>query len=623
MYIAHVIPLKKGIPFDSVSYYASDNLVPGTLVKIDLNHRALTGMVMRSESVLDAKASIRQAPFRLKKITAILGASARYAHVITALHEVHALTQAPYGSILGAALSPLVGDIRAELFLEADTKTESQNKERRNTPKPFLCSGTSKERFETYRTLMRTTLAKGHSIIFVTPTNFDADTLFTFLSKGIKQKVDLLTSAVPVATAKQRIETWFETNIARVVVLTVPFLVLMPANTATVVIEQESNDFYKSSDRFHIDMRLFIRAFVDASKRALGIGDSIPRFATLELLDGAPLHIPYVKRVQIVAPADKKTETLFPESVALLIQHAVSEKKPIWIMAHRRGVAPMSRCKDCGALVRCITCGMPMVLRRGATVRETIYNCQHCGRTESASTPCRVCASWNIFPQRIGSDAIVEYLARLVPDATLITHDMLQKKMSAKKKVAEPVVSRIYIGTEAMLPYLGEIEYAIIPFFDRIYATPSYETSEHLIRTIVDAHECARKEVVIVSGQEQNDILQALKRGTLRAFIASELETRQTLHFPPFGTLLRITITGRANEWPALATTTETIFSQLELSATALGLIQVSGSTLQLEKSWIVHTSDAWLREHGDTLIHAFEAYAIRYAVERNPHYFG
>lgn len=619
MYIAHVIPLKKGIPFDSVSYYASDNLAPGTLVKIDLNHRALTGMVMRSESVLDAKASIRQAPFRLKKITAVIGASARYAHVITALHDVHALTQAPYGSILGAALAPLIGDIRPELFLDAD----AQSTERRNAPKPFLCSGTTKERFETYRTLMRTTLAKGHSVVFVAPTNNDADRLFTFLSKGIKQKVDLLTSAVPVATAKQRIETWFETAIARVVVLTVPFLVTMPGNTASVVIEQESNDFYTSNDRFHIDMRLFIRAFVSASKRALGIGDSIPRFATLELLDGAPLHIPYVKRIQIVPPPDKKTETVFPESVVALIERTVASGGSMWIMAHRRGIAPVSRCKDCGALVRCITCGMPMVLRRGSTVRETLYNCQHCGRTESASTPCRVCASWNIFPQRIGSDAIVEYLSRLVPTATLITHDLLQKKITAKKKDVAAPSACIYIGTEAMLPYIGEIEYAIIPFFDRIYATPSYETSEHLIRTIVDAHECTKNTVVIVSSQEQNDIVQALKRGTLRTFIAEELDTRKTLGFPPFGTLLRITITGRANEWPALAGKTETIFSELGLTATPLALVPVSGSTLQSEKSWIVHTSDPWLTAHGDTLIHAFEAYQIRYAIERNPHYFG
>jgi primosomal protein N' len=617
MFIAHVIPLRRGIPFDTVTYFSSEELRPGTIVTIPLQSKEILGLVRKSESALSAKSSIRSAPFKLKKISSIIGFSDRFAHILNAIETTQLLTCAPLGSILSNTLTPVVGELSQSLLLG---KNEPERTHVKKEHPPLLISGTYKERIDEYRTRIRGALAKHESIVFVTPTNFDAKKLYTALSKGISRKVEILTTDQSNTKLKETLSEVLPGTEARAIIMTTSFVSLIPAHTSLIIIEEESSKFYSSNDRFKIDTRIFIREFARSAGIALAIGDAIPRFETLAFLDTKKLSIPVTKHFYIVPPPETKHETILSDANMQLISESITQKKNVWIMAHRKGLAPLSRCKDCGTIVRCPVCSMPLVLKNSRTTAEARYYCQHCGHDESAATPCRTCKSWNIFPLRIGSDAIVEYVSRAFPDTPVVLHDTLVKEM--KKKKPSVYTGAIFVGTDAMLPYIDTLDRAIIPFFDRLYATPSYETSEHLFQTLLYAHECTRDGVYIQTKQTDNDILTTLRRGTLRTAIAEELSVRKNLNFPPYGTLLRLNISGRAAEWPRAAEIVTSLLSHFDLTATALPLVRSSSSSMQFEQSWIIQTNDEWLMEHAQAFALLIDRIGMRYAIERNPHYF-
>jgi primosomal protein N' len=617
MFIAHVIPLKRGIPFDTVTYFSAEDLAPGTIVAIPLQSKEILGLVRRSESALSAKSTIRSAPFKLKKIASIIGFSERFAHALAALETTQTLTCAPLGSILSSVLSPAVGELSQTLLLG---KNEPEQIRAKKEHPAILISGTRKERIDEYRTRIRAALAKHEHIVFVAPTNFDARNLFASLAKGISRKVELLTSDQSVTKTKETLSKILADGDARAIIMTPAFAALSPDRTSLIVIEEESSRFYASGDRFKIDTRLFIQAFAKAAAIPLAVGDSLPRFETLARMDTKKLSVPVTKHFFIVEPPETKHETILSEPIMQLLAESAAQKKNVWIMAHRKGLAPLSRCKDCGSIVRCPVCDMPLVLKNPRSGAEARYICQHCGHDESAATPCRTCKSWNIFPLRIGSDAIVEHVARAFPGTTVITHDLLVKQM--KKKKREPYVGAFFVGTDAMLPYIETLAIAVIPFFDRLYATPSYETSEHVFQTLLQAHECASIGVYIQTKQSDNEILGALRRGTLRTAIAEELSLRKNLGFPPYGTLLRFTLTGRAADWPRASEAATALFSHFALAATALPVVRSSSSSMQFEQSWIIQTDDLWLSEHARSLALAIDRFGMRFAIERNPHYF-
>ena len=75
MHIATIIPIARGIPFDTLTYYAPEPLEPGTLVTIPFGRQTLYGIITETIPLIEAKAFVKQAAFSLKKIKSIIIAS--------------------------------------------------------------------------------------------------------------------------------------------------------------------------------------------------------------------------------------------------------------------------------------------------------------------------------------------------------------------------------------------------------------------------------------------------------------------------------------------------------------------------------------------------------------------
>ena len=60
MRILSVLPLKKGVYKDNLTYFSAQNIEIGSIVTIEIRNRKVLGLVLASEELKDIKASLEE-----------------------------------------------------------------------------------------------------------------------------------------------------------------------------------------------------------------------------------------------------------------------------------------------------------------------------------------------------------------------------------------------------------------------------------------------------------------------------------------------------------------------------------------------------------------------------------
>ena len=72
MQVLTVAPLAVGIPYEELSYFGKDDVMPGDLVEITVKRRICRALVLDAQKAEEERQSLRHASFGLKKITKVL-----------------------------------------------------------------------------------------------------------------------------------------------------------------------------------------------------------------------------------------------------------------------------------------------------------------------------------------------------------------------------------------------------------------------------------------------------------------------------------------------------------------------------------------------------------------------
>ncbi len=618
MYVATIIPIARGIPFDTLSYYHSESLAAGTLVCIPFGKQTLTGIVVESVPLAEAKALIKSALFTLKKIKTVIGLVPSFVHAANALETTGTQTFAPIGAIVGAVIpSTLFEYIQGEKMI-GETPSVALGVER-CVVAPTL------ERADEYKRTIRSAFASKQSVLFTAPTIRTLRTWKNVLEKGIQKHVIILHSKV----SKKDLRTYFaliKQSDRPLLIFATPGFFLIPRNNiALVIAEDESSTLYKTSDRYGIDLRIFIREFCTHAGLSLTWGDTMPRFETLARLGADHLPRSYIPDKLHVVPVEHYRTTL-PSEVMDLIRHAQKKKRRLFIYTNRKGIAPLSRCSDCATIVTCPGCELPMVLRNrtrgGAT--ERYFVCTHCAEELPATHVCTYCGSWNITPVSIGTESVRDEIASLVGEEYVFAVD---DDLTPDSIVVEGLIQEVQrkkfavvVGTTKVLPYLRGIHYTIVPYIDRILSTPSLYTTENTLRLVMECNERSSDGVIVCTRNADFPILKQLETQKINAIIHDELAVRKDLGYPPYGVILKISLTVAEGYRTKIKESIDSYFSDTDI--TALPPRRVSAASMKVLMVWIMTTTATYVEEESGSIISFLESLRMPYKVEQNPERF-
>lgn len=620
MYIATVIPISKGIPFDTLSYYSAELLDRGTIVSVPFGKQKINAIIAECLNLSEAKTAIKQASFALKKIHNVVGHVPLLGAVIDGLVETSARTLTPLGAIAGNVMpSTLFDYVTVEKIVTLAETDPAIKKEFHEE----AVVGTIADRTDFYKRLIRTSFAAKKSILFIAPTIKNLEQWKTILQKGIPKHIVTVHSK----TTKKELRSAFaliKQSDRPLIIFATPGYSVLPRNDiGTVIVEDESNALYKSSDRFKTDLRIFLGAFAKAAALQLCWGDTIPRFETLERTQKTQLPRSFIPDKLHVVPVEPY-RTILPTEVIETIRHAEHKKKRLYVYASRKGVAPLSRCADCGTIVICEVCGLPMVLknrRNSEGQEERYFVCQHCTATLPATHTCSYCGSWNITPVSIGTESIRDAITTLVgPDAvTTIDDDLTPDSNTVETLLANSEKQKfsIVIGTIKVLPFLKNIDYTLFPFFDRLLSTPSLYTTENTLRLVMEANEKAQEGVLLFTRQPDFPLIKQLETQKINMLIQDELTLRKEIGYPPYGSIIKISLTVPEGYRLAVVEKVQAFVGDME--ATMMPARRISVGSMKVLLTWIIKTETSYIEEEGPALAGFLTSLHFPYLIEENP----
>jgi primosomal protein N' len=565
MFLVRVIPITKAIFKSDLSFFSRERVDSGSVVMAPLRGKNTPSLVIECTDAREEKLNLRSASFALKKINAkarprriFTDAFIDSCRDIALWHGVHE------GPVLSTLLSHtiLMGGPAIEEIpnaVEAKSASAPGKSLRRDL---LMLQAEREERVRTYRNLAREAFARGASILVLAPTIIEAEILAENLERGIKESVILFHSDIP---KKKLIRSWNRaiTDSEPLLIIGTAFALSIPRkNIDTIVVERESARSYRGISRPHIDIRRAAETVSHHTGARLILADFPVRVETryrteteemselsrpqMRLNSSAEVRIMDVRKKDEIKSKKRLFRTVSEESTDVILEE-IKRGGRVAVFAARRGIAPLTVCRDCGTPVVDPVTGMPMVLHKSA--KGNIFMSHRSGAVLPAGTPCTTCDGWDLVTLGIGVDRVADELAsefKGIP-MTVFTKDTAPSHKDAEKMAEQFFHEKggIVVGTERMLPYLKEpVELVVVASVDSILSIPAWRAHEHALSILFYLRERAETFFIVETRKPDSEVMKAALSGNPLDFYRADIIERERYGYPPFAVFVGLSWQG-------------------------------------------------------------------------------
>jgi primosomal protein N' (replication factor Y) len=412
---------------------------------------------------------------------------------------------------------------------------------------------------EVYLAAVEAALARGMGAIVMVPEIGLAPQIVSRFQARLGDRFAVLHSAL---TPGQRHDEWRRLRDAEARVCVGPrSAIFAPVrDLGLIVIDEEHDPSYKQEGDPCYDARDVARRRAAECGATLLAGTATPRpeswlrMPRAELprrVDSRPL--PPVG-VLDMRDADPRSGPLHADTWAALEEVRRRGEKAI-VMVNRRGFAPWLTCRSCGRHWGCPNCDVSLIVHRAAG-RLVCHHCAHDGPLPRA---CPDCGSTTLSRAGAGTEQVEALLAeRLAPLPVLrLDSDVAAGRGAHGRILAEfgAAEGAVLVGTQMVAKGhdFPEVTLSAIVDADATLRFPDFRAGE---RTFAMVAQLAGRSGRGAAGGEV--IVQTLAPGAASiahaaahdaaGFLASELERRRALRYPPYSHLARVVLRSESEE---------------------------------------------------------------------------
>lgn len=224
------------------------------------------------------------------------------------------------------------------------------------------------------------------------------------------------------------------------------------------------------------------------------------------------------------------------------------------ILLNRRGYATNVTCHDCGYVVKCKYCDIPLTYHKSSNT----LRCHYCGYALPLVKTCPVCKSKNIDYFGLGTQRLEEELNHMFK-ARIVRMDVdTTSKKGAHEKFIKDFLEQKYdilLGTQMIAKGLDFPNVTLVGVIngDATLNMPDFRSGERtfqLLNQIAGRSGRATKkgEVFIQAFNTDHYSIVLATKNDYETFAREELLIRKTLKYPPFYNLLIIKVLGKNEE---------------------------------------------------------------------------
>ncbi len=264
----------------------------------------------------------------------------------------------------------------------------------------------------------------------------------------------------------------------------------------------------------------------------------------------APL--PPVQVVDMRAELRQGHTGIFSRPLLAALDDTLRRGEQAILFLNRRGAATYVFCRDCGHVLKCPRCEIPLTYHRsnGRLV------CHHCGYTRQMPKTCPACGGRRIRAYGAGTERVEAEVQRHFPQARTLRWDA----ESVRGKAGHEIIlshfahrrADVLIGTQMLakgldLPFVTLVGVVLA---DVGLNLPDYRAAERAFQVLTQVAGRAGRSplggrVILQTYLPEHYVIQAAARHDVAGFYATELALRQRLGYPPFVRLVRLVLRHR------------------------------------------------------------------------------
>jgi len=366
-------------------------------------------------------------------------------------------------------------------------------------------------------------------------------------------------------TPRRRARTWraVADGEVSVVVGARSALFLPYADLGLIIVDEEHDPAYKQEDgvRYHARDMAVVRGHI--ARIPVVLSSATPsvetevntrrgryaRLALPERFGGA--RLPAIEAIDLrVAPPPPRH--FISPVLAGAMKTSLERNEQSLLFLNRRGYAPLTLCRACGFRFACPNCDAWLVDHR---FRRALV-CHHCGYAMPHPANCPQCQAVNSFvPIGPGVERLDEEVRELFPGARVLvlSSDLIASVERMREEFADIAAGRfdIVIGTQLvakghhfpMLNLVGIID------ADLGLANGDPRAAERTFQLLHQVVGRAGREAgagygYLQTHQPEHPVIRALIAQDRDAFYSAEIEQREKTHYPPFGRLASLVVSG-------------------------------------------------------------------------------
>jgi primosomal protein N' (replication factor Y) len=583
-----------------LSYESAQTLDPGTLVRVPLGAREVTGLVWDEpppppEAAADAASadSSGGAPaIVLRPVTEALAALPPLAADWRALV---AFTARYYQRSLGeVALAVLPPELRkldnAGLAKRIARKRPGPGPAEAGAPAPevppltpeqqaamealsawaaepappcaLLFGVTGSGKTEVYLRLAQQALEAGRQALVLVPEiNLTPQLEERFAARFPGRRLVSLHSAL---TPAQRLQHWLAAHLGEADLVLGTRLAVFASlpRLGLVVVDEEHDPSYKQQDGARYSARDLAVYRGHLARVPVLLGSATPsletwahaqtgRYRQVTLSErvgrGALPAVRMLDMATVPRPAPHSPPQALAPALIAAIQDRATRGEQSLLFLNRRGFAPVLHCPVCSWKSGCPHCSAWRVFHKG----ERILRCHHCGTSEPVPRACPECGNLDIEPMGRGTERLEEQVAALLPGARIlrIDADTTRAKGQLEAQLAAVHAGEVDVLVGTQMVTKGHdfrrvtLVAAVNP--DSALFAADFRAAERLFALLMqaggragrDAQQGRGSEMWVQTWSPQHALFAALKTHDFAAFAGAQLEERRAAGLPPYSHL--------------------------------------------------------------------------------------
>ncbi len=263
--------------------------------------------------------------------------------------------------------------------------------------------------------------------------------------------------------------------------------------------------------------------------------------------DALTIPLPPIQVVDLRQELRAGNRSIFSRALEQAITETLDRNEQAILFLNRRGTATFIMCRDCGHVLQCSRCDMPLTYHRP----RMMLVCHYCGRREPPHSECPVCGSKRIKYFGLGTEEVEARVQQRWPQARITRWD---RDTTAGRNTHETLLanfinqeSDILVGTQMIAKGLDLPLVTLVGVIsaDVSLGLPDYRTGERAFQILAQVAGRAGRglrggRVVIQTYKPEHYAIRAAADHDFASFYLEEIRFRTQHMLPPFRQMAKL-----------------------------------------------------------------------------------